>query len=167
VGDHRDERITMATALQQRPTIAQRRPARRMEPFAQLEEFQNQMGELIESVLSPAILTNGGSTWAPAVDIEETEDAWIVEAELPGVARKDLTVELRESELEISGEIKERERKGILRRQARRTGHYDYRVQLPGQPDSDHIEASLHEGVLRVNVPKAETTTPRRIEVKS
>ena len=48
---------------------------------------------------------NGGEAWSPLVDIEETEDAWIVEAELPGVDRKDVTVELRESELEISGEI--------------------------------------------------------------
>jgi HSP20 family protein len=62
------------------------------------------------------------------VDIEQGEDAWIVEAELPGVDPKDVSVELNESELAITGEIKERERKGILRRRERHTGRFDYRV---------------------------------------
>ena len=52
----------------------------------------------------------------PFADIEETDDAWVIEAELPGVDRKDVNVELRDSELIISGEIKEKERKGVLRR---------------------------------------------------
>jgi HSP20 family protein len=54
--------------------------------------------------------------WIPAVDVEETDDAWIVEAEVPGVGRDDVNVELRDSELVISGETKKRERSGILRR---------------------------------------------------
>ena len=125
------------------------------------------MGQLIESVLTPVRGSNGGSSWSPMVDIEETEEAWIVEAELPGVERKDVTVELRDSELEISGEIKERERKGVIRRQTRRTGRYEYRVQLPGQANTEQIEATLHDGVLTVSVAKAELTRPRRIEVKA
>lgn len=124
------------------------------------------MGQLLESVLGPMPGGNGGGSWSPLVDIEEAEDAWIVEAELPGVERKDITVELRDSELEISGEIKERERKGVVRRQTRRTGRYDYRVQLPGQADAEQIDAKLHDGVLTVRVPKTEQTRPRRIEVK-
>jgi len=147
--------------------VPQARPMRRFEPHRELEELQDQMGQLIESVLAPARGGNGGASWSPFVDIEETEDAWIVEAELPGVDRKDVTVELRDSELEISGEVKERERKGILRRQTRRTGRYDYRVTLPGPADADQIEAKLHDGVLKVSVPKTEHTRPRRIEVKA
>jgi HSP20 family protein len=54
--------------------------------------------------------------FVPLVDIEETEDAWIVEADLPGVKLEDVNVEVRGSELAISGEIKERRREGILRR---------------------------------------------------
>jgi HSP20 family protein len=103
----------------------------------------------------------------PQADIEETDDAWIVEAELPGVNRKDVSVELREGELVINGEIKEKERKGVVRRRTRRTGQFEYRVTLPGQTDPDKIEASLHEGVLTVRVPKAEQAKPRRIEVKA
>ena len=157
----------MAVSLQQRRDIPQVRPVRRFEPFQELEDLQNQMGQLIESVLTPVRATNGGAAWSPFVDIEETEDAWIVEAELPGVARKDVTVELRDSELEISGDIKERDRKGVIRRQTRRTGRYEYRVALPGKADADQIDANLHDGVLMVRVPKTEQTRPRRIEVKA
>lgn len=95
-------------ALQHRDTQA--RPILRFEPFEEFEELQTQTGQLIETVLAPVRGANGGSLWSPLVDIEETEDARLVEAELPGVDRKDVTVDLRDSELEISGEIKERNR---------------------------------------------------------
>lgn len=159
----------MALSLQQRPETQKARHARRFEPFPELEELQSQMDQLLESVLVPGAVTGAGarSIWSPLVDIEETEEAWIVEAELPGVERKDVTVELRGAELEITGEIKERERKGIMRRQTRRSGRYDYRVQLPGEANAAQIEAKLSEGVLTVRVPKAEQTRPQRIEVKS
>jgi HSP20 family protein len=103
----------------------------------------------------------------PTTDIEETEDAWVIEAEVPGVDREDVNVELRDSELIVSGEIKEKERKGILRRQTRRTGAFEYRVMLPGQTNAEGIEANLHDGVLTVRVPKADTAKPRRVEVKA
>jgi HSP20 family protein len=102
----------------------------------------------------------------PAVDIEETEDGWVVEAELPGVDKKDVTVELRDSELTITGEIKERKRVGILRRRTRRKGRFEYRVTLPGEADAEGIDASLHDGVLAVRVPKSERARSRRIDVK-
>ena len=111
--------------------------------------------------------TGNGGTWIPMTDIEETDDAWVLEAELPGVDKKDVHVEMRDSELIISGEIKEKERKGILRRQTRKTGQFEYRVTLPGQSDAEHIEANLHDGVLTVRVPKSEQSKPRQIEVKA
>jgi HSP20 family protein len=120
----------------------------------------------MDSVWSPSGAGNGGS-WMPLADIEETEDAWIIEAELPSVKRDDVNVELRDSELIITGEIKEKERKGVLRRRARRTGQFEYRVTLPAPADEEHIEAKLHDGVLTVRVPKSERARPRRIEVKA
>jgi HSP20 family protein len=119
------------------------------------------MGELMGSPLG-----DGDRTWAPPVDIVETDDAWIVEAELPGVDRDDVSVEVRDSELSISGEIKERERQGILRRRTRRVGAFDFHVTLPGQADTEHVEATLRDGVLTVRVPKPEQARSRRIEVK-
>jgi HSP20 family protein len=81
------------------------------------------------------------------------------------VKRDDINVEMREGELAIWGEIKERERKGILRRRTRRVGNFEFRVTLPGQADTENIEATVDNGVLTVRVPKSEQARPRRIEV--
>ena len=63
--------------------------------------------------------------------------------------------------------MRERERKGVVRRQARRTGRYEYRVTLPGQTDAEKIEAKLHDGILTVRIPKTEQTRAKRIEVEA
>lgn len=140
--------------------------AERWDPVHELEELHGRIGQLMQSALGGPAFGNGGA-WSPPVDIEETEDAWVVEADLPGVKRDDVEVELRDSELIITGEIKEKERKGILRRRTRRVGRFDYRVTLPGEADPEKIEAVLDGGVLTVRVPKPEQARPRRIEVKS
>jgi HSP20 family protein len=121
------------------------------------------MEQLLETA-SPGAGDSG--IWTPPVDIEETEDAWVVEADVPGVKREDVHVELRGNELRISGEVIERERVGILRRRTRRVGEFEYRVQLPVDADPDDINASLHDGVLMVRIPKGDRNRPREIEVK-
>jgi HSP20 family protein len=153
-------------ALPVRRTETRSQPLQRWEPFRELEQLHEQMGRLMETVWSPSNGGNGG-TWIPLADIEETDDAWIIEAELPSVHSDDINVELREDELVITGEIKEKERKGVLRRRTRRTGQFEYRVTLPGHPNEEGIEAKLHEGVLTVRVPKAQKERPRRIDVKA
>jgi HSP20 family protein len=141
----------------------------RWEPFSELEQVNERMRRLLEQTLgqsgAPLSFDSGG--WSPFVDIEENDDSYVIEAELPGVKREDVNIELVGNELTISGEIKERERKGILRRQTRRVGRFNYRVTLPDQVDGDRIDASLNDGVLAVRVPKAERAQRRRIEVKS
>nr|WP_297415852.1 Hsp20/alpha crystallin family protein [uncultured Nocardioides sp.] len=123
--------------------------------------MQQRVSKLLESGVGHGLVTS----WVPAVDIEETDEAFLVEADLPGVKRDDVTVELQDNELRIHGEVKERERTGILRRRTRRTGQFDYRVVLPGEVDADNVEANLQEGVLRVVVRKTEHAKPRRIEI--
>jgi HSP20 family protein len=139
----------------------QSRPA--AEPFRDLEEMQQRTLALLQRAFGEGL--GDGGAWAPAVDIEETEDAWILEAELPGVKRDDVDIEVHENELQISGEIKERERTGILRRRTRRVGHFQYRVTLPTAIDQGSIDASLDDGVLTIRVPKPESARRRRIEI--
>jgi len=149
-------------ALPVRRRDASPQPTQRWDPFHELEQLHEQMGRLVHSPWG-----NGdGGTWAPPVDILETDDAWIVEADLPGVDRDDVNVEVRDSEVSISGEIKERERQGILRRRTRKVGAFDFQVTLPGPTDPEDVEANLHDGVLTVRIPKPEDARPRRIEVK-
>lgn len=142
----------------------------RWEPLSELEHVSERMRRMLEQTFagfgwSPQLREVAG--WSPLVDIEETDDAYLVEAELPGVERKDVYVELVGHELAISGEIKERERKGTLRRRARRTGRFEYRVSLPDQVDAEKIDAKLADGVLTVRVPKSERASRRQIEIKS
>ena len=134
-------------------------PVQRWQPFPELQELQEQMGQMMTG--------EDGRPWVPLVDIEETEDAWIFEAEIPGAKRDDVDVEVRDSEIAITGEIKDREREGLLRRKARRVGRFEFRVTLPGKTDPEKVKADLSDGVLTVRVPKPEVARPRHVEVRS
>jgi HSP20 family protein len=130
--------------------------------FQELEQLQEATAQLMQSVLAGDAV----AAWSPPVDIEETEDAWIIEAELPGAASDDINVEVHGNEIAITGEIKERERKGILRRRTRRVGQFEFRMTMPGPVDPESLDAKLDDGVLTVRVPKPEDARPRRIEVQ-
>jgi HSP20 family protein len=78
-----------------------------------------------------------------------------------------VNVELVGNELTITGDMKERERKGVLRKQTRRVGHFEYRVTLPDLVDAEKIDAKLKDGVLILRIPKAERERRRKIEVNS
>jgi len=105
--------------------------------------------------------------WAPPADLSETDEAYLAEVELPGVARDDISAGLAGQELVISGEFTDTGKEGRALRRGRRSGRFEYRVLLPGQadPDPDKITAALADGVLTVTVPKAEAGKPRRIQI--
>jgi HSP20 family protein len=102
-------------------------------------------------------------TWRPLAETEETDDAYVVRAELPGFKRDDVHVDLNGNELNISGEMREGEKGKALRR---RYGKFMYRTTLPADADPDKIDGELSDGVLTVRVPKSEQGKPRRIEIK-
>ena len=106
----------------------------------------------------------GGFT--PLADVEETDEAYLVEIELPGVKREDVDIEVAGQLLTVRGDRKEKERVGILRRRERTVGHFSYEVTLPSGIDEDAVEAHLDEGVLHVRLPKPERDRPRRIEIR-
>jgi HSP20 family protein len=151
------------------PPLARRRassPMTRWEPFSDMEELYNWMARLVES--SPFGRGQSGiMAWSPPVDVEDRAEDYLVEADLPGVSREDISVEFRDGELTIRGEVKERNRSGSVREQARRTGRFDYRLVLPREVDADKIEARLTDGVLTVRLPKADQKPARTIEVAS
>jgi len=134
-------------------------------PFAEFDQVSERMRRLLDQTFGGMLAESSG--WIPAVDIEEQDDAYVVEAELPGVRREDVEIELSGSELMITGEAKEREREGIVRRRTRRVGRFEYRVRLPEQVDAEQIEAKLEHGVLTVRVPKSERAQRHKIEIQS
>ena len=140
-----------------------RRQVRGWEPFRELEELHERALQVLDSALQE----DGGMPWVPLADIEETDDAWVIEAELPGVKADDISVDVQGDELTINGEIKERERKGILRRRTRPVGRFELRARVPGPLDADAVEAKTAEGVLTVRIPKPQQAKARHIEVQS
>jgi HSP20 family protein len=136
------------------------------EPMREVDQIQQQTFQLLQSMLGASPFAGVG-TWVPAVDIEETEDSWILEAELPGAKSDDIDIEAHDNEIQITGEIVEKERAGIVRRRTRRVGRFEYRVTLPGPIDPDGINASLDDGILRVTVPKPEQARPRRVVIQT
>jgi HSP20 family protein len=142
------------------------RPQQYAQPYRELQDLQEQTAQLLQQVM-PGAVAGPVQPWIPDVDIEETEDAWIVEAELPGARAEDVHVEVHNGELSIRGEIVEKERAGLLRRRTRRVGEFEYQVTLPEPVDSEKPEARLHDGVLEVRVPKAERSRSREIPIQS
>jgi HSP20 family protein len=152
------------------PERRSQRSPERWNAGSDLDRVNERMRSMLEQLFTDAPWTSivrEATAWVPDVDIEEQDDAYVVEAELPGVDRKDLNVELVGNELTVTGEMKERERKGVLRRRTRRVGRFELHVVLPDRVDGDGIQAELEKGVLTVRVPKAEAAQRRRIEVKS
>ncbi|MFK0295033.1 Hsp20/alpha crystallin family protein [Streptomyces sp. NPDC090442] len=135
------------------------------EPFAsEFDDLYQRMARLLESP-GGATAPSGHTQWAPLSDMYETDGAYVVEAELPGVRREDVDVEIGGRELRVTGEYQECGSEGVLRRTTRRTGRFEYRSALPVDVRTDEVTAHLTDGVLTVTVPKAEPATPRRIEI--
>jgi len=129
----------------------------------ELQELRSQLLRLSGGDLSSVL----GGAFTPPADIEETDDAYVVSAELPGIRREDIDLELVGNELTISGEVKDEKHEGTMRRQTRRRGRFDYRVSLPDQVDANKVSANLKDGVLEVRVPRAQKAARKKISVKT
>jgi HSP20 family protein len=105
--------------------------------------------------------------WMLPLDVSETEDAFIVKASLPGVNPDDIDISLTENVLTIKAEIKAEEKIENARYhlQERRYGVYSRSITLPTAVNADAVEAVYENGVLTLNIPKAEEVKPRKIEV--
>src|ERR1700716_4256091 len=146
-------------------TLPVRRSIGQLDQWSPLREFED-LYQQVDRLVQSALGSSGGvGPWLPAADVSETDDAYVVEIELPGVKRDDVDVELNGNELVVTGELKEREHKGLLRRRTRRVGEFEYRVTLPGDLHEHGVEASLTNGVLTVLVPKAEHARSSKIQV--
>jgi HSP20 family protein len=135
----------------------------RWDPFRELDELYKQMNHLLEA----GVGTEGATRWVPLADVEETDDAYTIEMELPGVKQDDVDIEVNGRELTVSGEVKEKERAGILRRRTRKVGEFSYSVTLPMEIDAENVSAGLDGGILTIRVPKSQRERSRHVTIGS
>lgn len=129
--------------------------------------LHQRMSRLMTTALGGGALPAAAPGWTPTADITETDDAYLVELDLPGVRRRDLTVEVTGAELRVDGELVEKEKAGWLRHRTRRVGRFAYRATLPRDIDTGHVSADLAGGVLTVRAPKTAAARRRRITVNA
>ncbi len=108
------------------------------------------------------------SVWAPAVDVTEQDDAYVVNVELPGVNKDDVKIVMENNVLTIRGEKKQKndETKGNIHRIERSYGSFQRSFTIPTTIRSEKIDANFKDGVLSVTLPKDEGSKPKQIEVK-
>ena len=126
----------------------------------ELARIQERINNLFEQALLPADYDerDGGlglpGTWAPAVDVLETEDSYLLFAELPGVAKEDIQLQVREKRLELSGRRQSLGESRNFLRMERSYGPFRRTFDLGVPVDAESITASFEHGTLRVAIPK-------------
>lgn len=131
------------------------------DPFGELENLWGEMGRLLDWMPSSGDSRN----WVPLAEQEETEDAYLVRAELPGVPQDKVSVDIDDDQLAISGELDEQERGEGSTVLSRRTGRFAYRTSLPRGVNTEAVTAELKDGILTVRVPKSGEAKRRHIEI--
>jgi HSP20 family protein len=139
----------------------------RWDPQHGLSGLQEQVNRLFESSFPGRSDNSALTTWAPAVDIYETENELVVKADLPDVSEKDLDVRIENSTLTIRGERKfekKVEEEHYLRVE-RTYGSFSRSFSLPNTVNSEAIKAEYKNGVLTVELPKRAESKPKQIKV--
>ena len=139
------------------------------DPLRDVSTMREDMERLFDSMLGRYPREREQALWAPAVDVEETNDAMIVRAELPGMKREEIKVRVAEDTVTISGERKyEAEQKDrTFHRVERAYGAFQRTIVLPVSVQGDKAAASYKSGVLELVLPKAERVKAREITVES
>jgi HSP20 family protein len=142
----------------------------RWEPFRELSSLQTEMNRLFNTAFGDT--PNGGTgagarRWLPAMDLLETDEAFVLRADLPGMSESDVNIELEDNVLTVSGERKaEHEDKGEgFYRLERASGTFSRSLTLPKGVDPEAVSASFDRGVLEVRIPKPERRKPRKIAI--
>ncbi len=141
------------------------------DPFKELTTIQDRINRLFDEnigrVRFPDIELAAGS-WNPAVDIFETRDCVVLKAELPGLEKKDFSIEVKDNLLTLKGERKfEKEtNEENYYRMERAYGSFVRSFTLPTTVDKDKVKAKFKDGVLEVTIPKTEATKPKQIAIE-
>ena len=143
----------------------------RWEPVSELNTIQNEMNRLFNTFFDGSTSSAGRGAgpprWLPAMDLIETADHYVLRADLPGLSDEDVSVQLEDSVLTISGERMaghDNEREGYYRLE-RPFGAFSRSLTLPDGVDGDAVTAHFDRGVLEIKIAKPEQKKPRRVQI--
>ena len=142
----------------------------RWNPWREMSTLQNRINGLFDEPFFRSGHDDDGlslGSWYPAVDMFENDDKIVIKAELPGMDKKDISVDLKDQVLTLSGERKyenEVKEENYYRRE-RSSGKFKRSFHLPADVDPDKIKAEFKDGVLKVEMPKPEIEKPKQISV--
>ena len=141
----------------------------RWNPFGEMARMRNEIDRLFEDAFSaPAGTWERNAVWGFPLDVTENDDTFTVKAAVPGMNPEDLDITISDNVLTIKGEMKEDKeiKEETYHLRERRFGQFTRSVTLPMPVNADKIEAVNENGVLTLTLPKAESTKPKKIEVK-
>jgi HSP20 family protein len=141
----------------------------RWEPTRELQSIHGEMNRLFNTFFEPSAGGNGAAfaRWIPAMDLVETDDNFVLRADLPGLSEDDVKIEVEDNVLTVSGErnpAHEENKNGYFRVE-RSYGSFSRTLTLPEGVDANRIEASFDKGVLEVKIPKPEQRKSRKVAV--
>jgi HSP20 family protein len=137
-------------------------------PLRELEDMQMRLNRLFTEVPAPRSESPFFADWAPAVDIQETAQEYLIKAELPEVKKEDVQVNVLEGVLTIEGErTHEKEEKGKkFHKMERSYGKFVRQFALPTEIDASKVQAEYKDGMLSVHLPKTAVPKPTAVSVK-
>jgi HSP20 family protein len=143
----------------------------RWEPVRELSSLQSDMNRLFNTFFDTTTGGNGGTAprrWIPAMDLVETDDHFVLKADLPGLSEEDVHIDVEDDVLTVSGERNaEHEEKGEgYVRVERSYGSFRRSLTLPEGVEAEAVTASFDRGVLEVRIPKREERKPRRVAIQ-
>ena len=145
----------------------------RWEPVRELNTIQSEMNRLFNTFFeNPGQQGTGTGTarrWIPAMDLVETDEDFVLRADLPGLNEQDVNIELEDNVLTLSGERKaaHEERGEGYYRVERASGAFSRSLTLPDGVEPDRVQASFDRGVLEVRIPKPERRKPRKVTISA
>jgi HSP20 family protein len=143
----------------------------RWEPARELQTIQQEMNRLFGSFFDGPVsaATNGevARRWIPPMDLVEQDGEFVLRADLPGVGKDDVKIELDDNVLTVSGErhSEQKERKEGYYRFERASGSFSRSLTLPEGVDPEAIKANFDNGVLEVRIPKPQQREPQRVAI--
>lgn len=140
----------------------------RWQPFREMQDVQREMNRLFEDMLAPSTRGHGlSAAFSPAVELEETEEAYQLKLEVPGLEPSDLDIEVTAEAVSIKGERKTetKEENGGVTRTEFRYGQFQRVIPLPGRINNQNVSADYKNGILHLSLPKAEEEKNRVVKV--